>query len=77
LILNELLYKVNLVAVIGNTAIDVEALYIDSRRVIKNSCFIAIEGVSTNGHQFIDIAIDKGANTIICSTLPSSISWCC
>jgi UDP-N-acetylmuramoyl-L-alanyl-D-glutamate--2,6-diaminopimelate ligase len=74
LILNQLLYKVNIVAVKGNTAINVAGLQIDSRLVLANQCFIAIIGSSSNGHQFIDIAIAKGATTIICSAMPNNIN---
>ncbi len=74
MILNQLLYKVNIVAVKGNTAINVAGLQIDSRLVLANQCFIAIIGSSSNGHQFIDIAIAKGATTIICNTMPNNIN---
>ena len=74
MILNELLYKVNIVAVKGNTAIHVAGLQIDSRQVVANHCFIAIVGNTSNGHQFIDIAIANGATSIICSSMPDNIN---
>ena len=37
----------------------------DSRQVIKNSAFICLKGIDTDGHKYINEAIKKGANTII------------
>ena len=49
---------------------DVKDLQIDSRKVTNGSCFIAIKGSVTDGHQFIETAIGSGAQAIICETLP-------
>lgn len=69
-ILQEILYKVNIRSVHGNLAIAVNDLQVDSRRVGKGSLFIAVKGVSADGHQFIDMAIEKGAAVVICEVLP-------
>ncbi len=37
----------------------------DSRKVVPGDLFIALEGVQTDGHQYIEKAIEKGAKTII------------
>lgn len=70
MILADLLYKVGIQSVLGNTSIEVKDLQIDSRKVSASSCFIAIKGAFMDGHQFIDTAIEKGATTIICETIP-------
>lgn len=44
---------------------DFETLTQDSRKVEKNSVFIAIKGLQADGHTFIDEAIAKGASVII------------
>ncbi|MEO6404865.1 MAG: UDP-N-acetylmuramoyl-L-alanyl-D-glutamate--2,6-diaminopimelate ligase [Ferruginibacter sp.] len=69
--LNELLYTVKIKAVHGPTAIDIASLYIDSRLVLEGGCFIAIRGVLTDGHQFIDKSIEQGATAIICEAFPA------
>jgi UDP-N-acetylmuramoyl-L-alanyl-D-glutamate--2,6-diaminopimelate ligase len=42
----------------------------DSRKVVKNSLFVAQIGTSVDGHLYIDKAISLGATTIICEELP-------
>ncbi|MES2775315.1 MAG: UDP-N-acetylmuramoyl-L-alanyl-D-glutamate--2,6-diaminopimelate ligase [Bacteroidota bacterium] len=70
-ILTDILYKVRLQAVHGSMDISVTNLCIDSRKLSVGACFIAIVGAATDGHKFIDIAIDKGATSIVCQTMPS------
>ncbi len=68
--LQNILYKVRSVALIGNTDVEVNGLCIDSRRVVPGNVFIASRGVHTDGHQFIESAIEKGAVAIICEEIP-------
>lgn len=63
--LGDILYKINVVAVQGSTAISIDALSIDSRVSIPNACFIAIKGTVSNGNDFISQAIGSGAVAII------------
>ena len=74
MILQDILYKVSIRSVKGNTNIDVHDLQIDSRNVKPGSCFIALKGTKTNGEEFIEHAVEKGAAVIICDTLPSAIN---
>ena len=43
----------------------VEGIAYDSRRVQKNFLFVALRGEKTDGHQFIDQAVEKGASVIV------------
>ena len=70
--LNEILYKVNIRAVKGNTAIDIKNLTTDSRQVTPGTCFIAIKGFASDGHLFITSAIEKGAVAIVCEQIPEN-----
>jgi len=74
LILKDILYKVSLQTVIGNTGIAINNLQIDSRKVSRGSCFIAIKGVTADGHQFIETAVKNGAAAIVCEVAPVSIA---
>ncbi len=51
--------------VIGSLDRSVESIAYDSRRVGKNGLFVALTGEKSDGHQFIDQAIEKGASVIV------------
>ena len=71
--LKDILYKVNIQSVKGDTSIDIKNLQIDSRKVTPGTCFIALKGYSINGHDFIKDAIENGASAIICEILPEKM----
>lgn len=73
MILQDILYKVAIRSVEGNTAAEVKDLQIDSRRITAGSCFIAVKGAAVDGHEFIDKAIDCGAIIIVCEALPQQL----
>ena len=43
----------------------VEGIAYDSRRVQRNFLFIALRGEKSDGHQFIEQAIEKGASVVV------------
>ncbi len=69
-VLQDILYKVSIRSVYGNTQAIVSDLQIDSRKVVAGSAFIAIRGVASDGHHFIVKAIEQGARVIICEQFP-------
>ncbi|MCW8980498.1 UDP-N-acetylmuramoyl-L-alanyl-D-glutamate--2,6-diaminopimelate ligase [Altibacter sp.] len=73
ILLKDILYKVTIEKVIGNTSVAVTNLEFDSRNIGLNDVFVAVRGTQTDGHDFIKMAADKGAIAIICETLPSMI----
>ncbi|MDP4285895.1 MAG: UDP-N-acetylmuramoyl-L-alanyl-D-glutamate--2,6-diaminopimelate ligase [Bacteroidota bacterium] len=73
-LLQQILYKVNILSVLGSTDTEIIDLQLDSRKVIPGSCFIAQRGTLSDGHNFIDIAIANGAVAIICEKLPELIN---
>ena len=72
MILKDILYKVSIRSVKGNTDAVINKLQIDSRKVNSGDCFIAIKGAVTDGHQYIETAINNGAVVIVCEELPTS-----
>lgn len=68
--LSDILYKVNIEKVIGNTEVIFHDIHFDSRKVTLNDVFIAIDGADMDGHQFIKSAVDQGALAVICEKLP-------
>ncbi|MDG5490168.1 UDP-N-acetylmuramoyl-L-alanyl-D-glutamate--2,6-diaminopimelate ligase [Psychroserpens sp. SPM9] len=71
--LKDILYKVTINAVAGSTSVVVNGLHFDSRQISKGDVFAAIKGVVADGHDFIEMAIEKGATTIVCETLPAQL----
>ena len=72
--LRDLLYKTAIRSVNGSTDIAISGLHTDSREVTAGSCFIAVKGSATDGHQFIDAAIGKGAVAVVCEQLPAAMA---
>ncbi len=74
MILQDLLYKVAIRSVKGDTHTVVNGLSIDSRNVKAGNCFIALKGSKTDGQEYIESAISNGATAIVCEALPDVIS---
>src|SRR5450432_2698339 len=72
--LQDILYKVSIRSVHGNTQAVVKDVQMDSRKVTEGTAFIAINGVGLDGHQFINTAIEKGAIVIICEQFPAHLN---
>ncbi len=51
--------------IIGPLDRTVESIAYDSRRVQKNGLFIALPGQKTDGNQFVDQAVDRGATVVV------------
>ncbi len=68
--LQDILYKVHLQEVQGSTAVKVGSIIIDSRNVTAGSVFVAIRGVQSDGHAFIDKAVAAGAVAVVCEDMP-------
>jgi UDP-N-acetylmuramoyl-L-alanyl-D-glutamate--2,6-diaminopimelate ligase len=68
--LEDILYKVRIVAIHGNRDVEVNAVAIDSRKVEPHSMFIAIKGDKIDGHKYIEQAMSAGASVIVCEELP-------
>jgi UDP-N-acetylmuramoyl-L-alanyl-D-glutamate--2,6-diaminopimelate ligase len=72
-ILSDILYKISLQTVFGKTDVSIKNIIFDSRKVEKNSLFVAISGTQVDGHTFIEKAIEMGASAILCEHLPENL----
>jgi UDP-N-acetylmuramoyl-L-alanyl-D-glutamate--2,6-diaminopimelate ligase len=64
MLLSKLLDSTETISIVGNIGKEVNDIYIDSRIVSPNSCYVAIEGYTVDGHQYIDSAIKSGATVV-------------
>ena len=72
--LNELLKNVNVLNQIGDAEVEIAGVNIDSRRIGEGHLFVAIPGTQTDGHRFINKAIEQGAVAILCESLPTELT---
>ena len=73
MLLQDILYKTKLQSVQGSTRVAVADVCIDSRKVKPGAAFVAVKGSVTDGHQFIDIAVQNGAIAVVCEKLPVTL----
>ncbi|MBL7894564.1 MAG: UDP-N-acetylmuramoyl-L-alanyl-D-glutamate--2,6-diaminopimelate ligase [Bacteroidia bacterium] len=71
-LLSDILYKTRLEEVIGSTHMAISSVTFDSRKVKKDTLFVATRGTATDGHAYIDKAIEAGAVAIVCEDLPET-----
>ncbi len=72
--LNDILYKSKLLKVDGATNIEISNVVFDSREVRPGALFVAIRGLNTDGHLFVDQAIEKGAIAVVCEEMQKNRS---
>lgn len=71
-LLREILYKVEINSVVGNTSLSINKIEFDSRLISDGDMYVAITGVNVDGHSFISQAIQNGANCIVCEKTPEN-----
>ena len=69
-LLSDILYKVKLEEIIGSTHVAISSIVFDSRKVKKDSLFVATKGAADDGHIYIQKAIELGAIAIVCEEIP-------
>ena len=72
-LLKDILYRVTINRVIGSTSVAINNIEFDSRKIEFNDVFVAIKGVLSDGHDYIEKASDLGALVIICEKIPDKI----
>ncbi len=68
--LKDILFGVSLRALTGNRDQEVSGIAFDSRKVESGFLFVAIKGITVDGHDYIEKAIALGARVIVCQNLP-------
>lgn len=72
-ILSDILYRTPLVETSGSMNAEISAIQFDSRKVEKGDLFVAVKGTVVDGHEFINLAIEKGAVAIVCHVMPEKM----
>ena len=71
--LENILKGINVIEAKGFMTQEIYGIHIDSRQVESGHLFVAIKGTQTDGHTYIDKAIEKGASVIVCETFPENL----
>ncbi|MDR3705068.1 MAG: UDP-N-acetylmuramoyl-L-alanyl-D-glutamate--2,6-diaminopimelate ligase [Paludibacteraceae bacterium] len=71
--LNELLETIKVLNQVGATDLDIASIQFDSRAVAAGDLFIAVRGTSSDGHDYISMAVEKGAVAIVCEEIPKDV----
>ena len=72
--LHDILYKVNIRSVAGSTDRNIREVQVDSRKVKTDAVFIAVCGLVTDGHEFIENAVANGAVAVVCEIMPPALN---
>ena len=71
--LSHLLKGIDTLEVIGETDKNIIDLQSDSRKVCKEGMFVAVRGVTTDGHKYIPVVASTHVGAIVCEDLPASL----
>ncbi len=63
--LKRIIDKCEVISVHGNIDVEIEHITSDSRDIKESSLFIAVEGISTDGHDYIAKAIEEGVLVVV------------
>jgi UDP-N-acetylmuramoyl-L-alanyl-D-glutamate--2,6-diaminopimelate ligase len=69
-VVKDILYKTGIIHVIGSNDVSITEVCFDSRKVSEGCMFVAVKGTASDGHDYIDRVIEKGATVIVCEVLP-------
>lgn len=71
--LKDILFGVSLQSITGNREEEVKGVAFDSRKVEPGFLFVAVKGLTVDGHDYIESTIDKGARVIVCEKAPKNL----
>ena len=70
--LKNLIQKLDIVNMTVDPELDIMGISYDSRKTKQGDIFVAVKGLSSDGHAFIPSAVEKGASVIVCEELYES-----
>lgn len=69
--LKDIIQSVTVCEITGSIEKEIAGIHMDSRCIANDFLFVAVKGTQTDGHDYIDRAIEKGATAVVCETWPS------
>ncbi len=72
--LSEILSSVSVTSFTATEDHTISHLTFDSREVQCGSCFFAVRGTASDGHDYIHRAVEAGAVAVVCEQLPEQLS---
>ncbi|MDR0511360.1 MAG: UDP-N-acetylmuramoyl-L-alanyl-D-glutamate--2,6-diaminopimelate ligase [Rikenellaceae bacterium] len=69
--IREILEEVEVLSATGDMEREIRALAFDSRKVGQGDMFFAVEGGTSDGHDYIASAVERGAAAVVCQKLPA------
>lgn len=69
-VLSQLLYEIPVLELSGSTDVLISSLEFDSRKIAPGALFVATSGTASDGHSYIDSAIQSGAVAVVCEQMP-------
>lgn len=71
--LSNLISGLDILEIIGETDKNVTSLESDSRKVEKDGVFVAVRGVTTDGHKYIPVVTSANVAAVVCEEMPSTL----
>lgn len=71
--LTQLLSHINVLEVTGSLDITINDVVCDSRKVSQGALFVAVKGVTVDGHRFIGDVQQRGVAAIVCEKYPDDM----
>ena len=65
MILDRIIEGCDVISVSGNAGTEIRSLCNDSRKVVPGALFVAVKGFASDGHDYINAVVEKGAAAII------------
>ncbi len=71
--LSSLLKDIDVLEIIGETDRNITSLESDSRKAEKDGLFVAVKGVTTDGHKYIPMVASAHVGAVVCEDLPAAL----
>ncbi|MDY3069794.1 MAG: UDP-N-acetylmuramoyl-L-alanyl-D-glutamate--2,6-diaminopimelate ligase [Parabacteroides sp.] len=75
--LEDLVKALKIYVLHGNAEVEVAGVQSDSRKVAEGEMFVAVRGTVSDGHAYIEKAVNQGASVVVCEEIPDGMESKC